>query len=117
MFKKGESGNPGGRPKIGKTVKELAKRHTIRAFKTLVDIMNDPQAPTASRALAANSVLDRGYGKPTQYVEQTTTILDSLCEAELQRLADAIATIREQTGGTLSGGEAAVESSDSRTIN
>jgi len=35
-FKKGQSGNPGGRPKIVGEVKELARTHTAEAIETLV---------------------------------------------------------------------------------
>jgi hypothetical protein len=67
-FQKGQSGNPGGRPKVVAEVKELARAHTSEAVKTLVSIMNDPKCPPAARVSAANALLDRGYGKPPQYV-------------------------------------------------
>ena len=43
-FKKGQSGNPGGRPKVIAEVKELARAHTGEAIETLVSIMTNPQA-------------------------------------------------------------------------
>jgi Family of unknown function (DUF5681) len=67
-FKKGQSGNPGGRPKVVAEVKELAREHTAEAIKTLVSIMNDSKSPPAARVSAANALLDRGYGKPPQHL-------------------------------------------------
>jgi hypothetical protein len=66
-FKKGQSGNPGGRPKVVAEVKELARAHTGEAIKTLVSIMTDPKSTPAARVSAANALLDRGYGKPPQH--------------------------------------------------
>ena len=67
-FKKGQSGNPGGRPKVIAEVKELARARTGDAIETLVSIMTNPKAAPAARVSAANSILDRGYGKPPQHI-------------------------------------------------
>ena len=67
-FKKGQSGNPGGRPKVVAEVKELAREHTAEAIQTLVSIMSDPKSAPAARVSAANALLDRGYGKPPQHI-------------------------------------------------
>ena len=68
-FRKGQSGNPGGRPKILADVRELARAHTAKALNTLVEIVGNEKAPAAARVAAANSILDRGYGKPEAKVE------------------------------------------------
>lgn len=60
---KGQSGNPGGRPKEIGDVKVLARQHTPEAIQTLADIMTDTEAPPAARVAAANGILDRGYGR------------------------------------------------------
>jgi hypothetical protein len=67
-FKKGRSGNPGGRPKVVAEVKELARAHTGEAIETLVSIMTNPKSAPAARVSAANALLDRGYGKPPQHI-------------------------------------------------
>src|SRR5262245_66323643 len=67
-FQKGQSGNPGGRPKEIAEVKELAREHMPAAIEALVSIMNNPKASDAARVSAANALLDRGYGKPPQHL-------------------------------------------------
>jgi Family of unknown function (DUF5681) len=67
-FKKGQSGNPGGRPKAIAEIRELAREHTGEAVETLMSIMTDPKAAPAARVSAANALLDRGYGKPPQHI-------------------------------------------------
>jgi hypothetical protein len=67
-FQKGQSGNPGGRPKVVAEVRELAREHTNEAVQTLVSIMTNQNAAPAARVSAANALLDRGYGKPPQHI-------------------------------------------------
>lgn len=47
-------------------IRSLARKHTEAALKTLVGIMNQKSAPPAARVAAANSLIDRGWGKATQ---------------------------------------------------
>ena len=58
------SPNPSGRPKVLGEVMALARGHTAEAIETLVTVMTDEEQPAAARVAAANSILDRGYGKP-----------------------------------------------------
>src|ERR1041385_1522527 len=70
-FEKGQSGNPGGRPKEVAEVRELARQHTIPAINTLAAIMEDEKAPETARIAAAKELLDRGYGRASQAVSLT----------------------------------------------
>jgi hypothetical protein len=50
-------------------IRSLARGHTEGALATLASIMHSDEAPPAARVAAANSLLDRGWGKPTQIVQ------------------------------------------------
>jgi hypothetical protein len=65
-FRKGLSGNPGGRPKAPREVEAIAREHSAGAIATLVQISSDGTAPPAVLVTAANSLLDRAWGKPTE---------------------------------------------------
>lgn len=55
--------------KVKLELREAAREHSQAALETLVGIMNDDEAPHAARISAANSLLDRGHGKPTQSLD------------------------------------------------
>jgi len=68
-FAPGNNANPGGRPKLPddvKHVRELAREYTGEAVKTLATVMKTG-SPNA-RVSAANSLIDRGWGKPEQSI-------------------------------------------------
>lgn len=64
-------------------IRSLARSHTEAAINTLVGIMNQPEAPQAARVSAANSILDRGWGKPSQPIENAD---DSPFEVIVRRI-------------------------------
>src|SRR5215469_14109531 len=49
-------------------IRTLARSYTKAAINTLVGIMRQPKAPPAARVMAANALLDRGWGKAPQTV-------------------------------------------------
>jgi hypothetical protein len=61
-FKPGQSGNPGGVSKASRHVKELAQQHTAEAIAALVAALKNK----GERVPAAQALLDRGWGKPSQ---------------------------------------------------
>lgn len=109
-FKPGETGNPGGRPKMVKEVRELAQAYTEEAINTLADIMQDPSEPAAARVHAADIILNRGHGRAPQLVDNhhfdvmPEAELDKFIRDSLSRLADLS---REATGGESPRGKAA----------
>jgi len=52
-------------------LKSLARTHTAKAIQVLAGIMNSPKCQDTARAMASNSLLDRGWGRAAQAVEMT----------------------------------------------
>ena len=50
-------------------IRSLARSHTRTAINVLVGIMRSKDATAAARVSAANAILDRGWGKATQAIE------------------------------------------------
>lgn len=90
-FKKGQSGNPGGRPKVAGHVKELARQYTAEAVEALVATLREEKG--SARVAAAQALLDRGYGKPTQHVEASVSVLDRLSADDLAIVEEALTSI------------------------
>jgi hypothetical protein len=65
-FRKGISGNPGGRPKVLSEVRELARAHGAGAVAELGRLALKAKSE-AVRVAACRELLDRGYGKPEQH--------------------------------------------------
>lgn len=66
-FVKGQSGNPRGRPKVDFEAREAARQYGQEAVEKLAELMRGDDPRVASTA--AQALLDRGFGKPTQAVE------------------------------------------------
>ena len=61
QFPKGQSGNPGGRPRDEQKVAELARSYTREVIDTLVDIMRNGKDERV-RGTAAMALLAKGRG-------------------------------------------------------
>jgi hypothetical protein len=100
-FPKGKSGNPGGRVGVPREVRDLARQHTTTAIERLVHWMNsnDPRASVA----AANSILDRGYGKPAQLldlsIDAVSRRISELTDEEMMALEQRLLQMSEQANG------------------
>ena len=83
-----------GRPKgalnkVTRDIKALAAEHSPAALATLVQIATSGESE-AARVAAANSLLDRAYGKPRQEIEHSGNIgrrAEELSEDDLIRIA------------------------------
>ena len=56
-------------PRAVTEIRSLARSHTRTAIKVLVGVMNSKDATHSARLAAANSILDRGWGRPPQSLE------------------------------------------------
>jgi hypothetical protein len=64
-WQQGQSGNPAGRPKEASSeAKRLARQHTVKAVQVLAELLDADDL--RARAVAAQALLDRGWGKPAQ---------------------------------------------------
>lgn len=91
-FIKGQSGNPGGRPREIGDVRALARERTEKALLTLERVMDDMSAPPSARVAAANALLDRGYGKPTTIIENQSDAPEISIDEAARRIAFALNT-------------------------
>jgi len=89
-WQKGQSGNPGGRHKSLASVKQLARRHAPEAVQTLIKIMRNSKQP-ALQVVAANSILDRAYGRPStdpERGEHLTITIKQIVNGRLEVVGD-----------------------------
>jgi hypothetical protein len=56
-------------PKTLTEIRSLARSHTKTALNVLVGVMRSKDATATARISAANAILDRGWGKATQPIE------------------------------------------------
>jgi hypothetical protein len=79
-WKPGQSGNPGGRPKAEKHVRDMAKKMTDRILIELYNIAIDPRPKADMRAkvAAAKEILDRGWGRPSIHVDVDASAANDL---------------------------------------
>ena len=86
-FKRGLSGNPGGRPAVSVELRALARERTPEAMRVLTGIMKDPKAPAAARVAACRELLDRGYGRPV--IEINARIESQAAQHDFSQLTPA----------------------------
>ena len=66
-FQRGRSGNPGGRPKLPAEMREMFRAKAPQALEVLTRCLQSDDDRIAM--MAAQAILDRGYGRPTQSID------------------------------------------------
>jgi HEAT repeat protein len=87
-FVKGQSGNPGGRPKALQDIVQLCKEKSPEAIKRIISLVKSDDERVA--LAAAQTLLDRGFGKPMQQIEHSGEI--SIAE----RLSATLARLEQE---------------------
>lgn len=88
--KPGPGRPPGAKNKVTLEIKEASAVHGPKALETIVKLLTGAKVPAAVRLAAANSILDRAYGRPTLYVEAETfhtEVIDTAAMNELYEKA------------------------------
>ena len=94
---KGAGRKPGSVSAATLAIRKLASGHAEAAIKALIEVMSDSELPPAARVSAANALLDRGYGKPSNIVA-----VDFDPPLSKQEPTDALAAITDKiTAGEL----------------
>lgn len=70
-FQKGQTGNPGGRPKLPEEFRAFAKEKSMEALKMLYEMMIDPNEKSDIRIKCGEVIISYGVGKPQQSVDLT----------------------------------------------
>jgi hypothetical protein len=101
-YQKGQSGNPGGRPRTvlanGKTLREMAREHTEVALNALIEVVTSDKTSDTARVTAAQALLDRGWGKPTQPISGDDEAPPIQHELDMSKLSTA--ALREIAAAT-----------------
>ena len=94
-WRKGQSGNPGGRPKVIGDLQEQARQWAPEALEALREIAASRDAPPSARVSAAVALLDRGYGKPAQSIDAKVSNEPSMAQLHLQALKELAERAKE----------------------
>lgn len=107
--------NPPGRPPgphrhtltVRRAAQKLFLQHAEEARDVLLEIMRDTSAEPPVRLKAANDILDRALGKPTQQHNVSSenegqtvnlTVLQGMPEHEVRMLLDAVTKLNQSNG-------------------
>jgi hypothetical protein len=101
-FQRGQSGNPGGRPKLPGEMREMFQARAPEAFEVLTRHLqsSDPRIAIT----AASAILDRAYGKPAQPIDaNVTSRFDHLSDEQIVARLDQLEAMSAPTNGITGG--------------
>lgn len=75
---------------------EFLKGETLNSLHVLVEVRDNPNAKDAARVAAANAVLDRALGKPTQHIKTERLGTSDTAQDEMGAVERELAAVRER---------------------
>lgn len=100
QFKKGQSGNPSGRPKKDPALVEILVKGGPKAAQYMLDLLENQDAKDSDRQRAAEYILDRLMGKATQPIQA-----DMFLEDKPVTLGEMLTMAREVVANAEGGGD------------
>ncbi len=98
-FRKGMSGNPGGRPRSALGFREACRELAPKALKVLEEIMGDTsKTGQSARVLAARIVIEHGFGKALQQIADVTDKIEDHDVRAVVAEVFGLPSDRKQTG-------------------
>jgi len=85
-FEKGRSGNPAGRPELAEELRDRIRALSTDAVSVLEQALHDEDVRV--RLVAAQKLLDRGYGRPAQATDVTLTTKQDASQSHLAALIE-----------------------------
>lgn len=86
----------GGRPSLAgsrRSIAAAAREYGPEALEILAEVMRDTEAPPGARIDAASKLIDRGFGKATEY-KHAVGVDEALAELSDDELTAALAVLR-----------------------
>jgi hypothetical protein len=77
-------------------VKQFLSSEALPSLEALSSVRDSLASPPAARVAAANSILDRAFGKPTVHVESKSTVNVTNAKQSADQIAEELKSIDEQ---------------------
>lgn len=89
MTRKKTGGRKKGTPnKTTSEVMQYARQYTEDAITALVNVLKSDESPPQAKVSAANALLDRAYGKPSQHVKNEAVEPTPIDSIDFESLTD-----------------------------